>query len=264
MRSPETSVGRQYYYWSCDHLLTCTNIAEYRLTSISGTIPIQIAFLVAFSQLVPAHTVTLFRGIMSLRVPRFPLVYLGIIVVLSLTPILSRAAVWLAVFGFIVSWTYLRFYKKAFPDLDSSQPALLRGDASETFAFAEFFPAPVKPFVATVSDQIFEILVSINVCTPFSASDLSAARAENIGQRRGGGGGVRAEAERRRAIALKALDQRLSSASTSKPASQATHHPSGHTVDAQPGPSTQTAMTSQPEPMLGETTYHPESDDEKN
>ncbi len=75
------------------------------LTTIAGTIPLQISFLVAVSQLVPAHTVTLFRGILSLRVPRFPLLYLGLVTALSLTPLLTSAAFFLALFGLLTSWT---------------------------------------------------------------------------------------------------------------------------------------------------------------
>lgn len=230
------------------------------LTVIGGTVPVQISFLVAFSQLVPAHTVTLFRGILSMRVPRFPLLYIAGVFALSLTPILSSASFWLAVFGFLTSWTYLRFYKSVFPDLDSSQSVSLRGDASETFAFAEFFPGPVKPLIAAVANQIFDVLVVMRLCTPFSPADTSAARGETFLQR-GTPGSARAEAERRRAIALKALDQRLHAASAS-PASRSSPQPPSHTagptVQTQPGPATQTAMTSQPGPMLGDTKFEPD------
>ncbi|KYK55720.1 hypothetical protein DCS_07684 [Drechmeria coniospora] len=242
-------------------LFTLTRNESWTLTVISGTVPIQISFLVAFSQLVPAHTVTLFRGILSLRVPRFPLVYVGIVAVLSLTPLLSRAAFWLAVFGFLTSWTYLRFYKSVFPDLDTSQPAALRGDASETFAFAEFFPAPVKPFVATFADHVFDVLVAVRLCTPFSPADMSSSRGDRLLQR-GTPGSARAEAERRRAIALKALDQRLNAATGGAggwPSSQNPSQPTGPTVQTQPQPSTQTAMTSQPGQLLGETKFEPDN-----
>jgi hypothetical protein len=237
-----------------------------RLITIAGTVPVQMAFLVAFSQLVPAHTVTLFRGILSMRVPRFPLVYIGIVTVLSLTPLLSSASFWLAIFSFLTSWTYLRFYKTVFPDLDSSQPSSLRGDASETFAFAEFFPEPAKPVVAAFADQVFAVLVSMRVCTPFSQADMAAARGENSLQR-GTPGSARAEAERRRAIALRALDQRLNAASGSsggRASSQPPAQPSGPTVQTQPQTNTQAAMMSQPGAMLGETKYEPDVDDSAN
>ncbi|RDA94802.1 hypothetical protein CP533_4248 [Ophiocordyceps camponoti-saundersi (nom. inval.)] len=247
-----------------------TRNESWTLAVISGTVSLQVSFLVAFSQLIPAHTVTLFRGILSLRVPRFPLLYMAIVAVLSLTPLLSRAAFWLAVFGFMTSWTYLRFYKVVFPDLDSSQPASLRGDASETFALAEFFPASVKPIVATLSDHVFDFLVAMRLCTPFSHADVFAARGDRYMQR-STPGSARAEAERRRAIALKALDQRLNAASSSssssgsrppQPAQPAPVQATGPTVQTQPQPSTQNAMTSQPEPMLGETKFEPDHDEE--
>lgn len=222
------------------------------------------SFLVAFSQLIPAHTVTLFRGVVSLRVPRIPLIYIGIVTVLSFTPLLSRAAFWLANYSFLTSWTYLRFFKVVFPDLDSAQPSSLRGDASETFAFAEFFPGPVKPFVAAVSDQIYNILVAIRLCKPSAQRGLGAGR-DSFAQR-GAPGSARAEAERRRAIALKALDQRLNAATAaarqSAPAPPpASVQPTGPPVQVQPQAGAQTAMKSEPGPMLGETKFEPEEDD---
>jgi hypothetical protein len=226
------------------------------LTSINGSIPLQISFLVAFSQLVPSHTVTLFRGIVSLRVPRFPLIHILTVFLLSLTPLLSVASVLLVTSAFLTSWTYLRFYKSAFPDLETAQTSTLRGDASETFAFAEFFPSPVKPLVAAVSNQIFSVLVSLRICTPFSAADVSASRGETFVQR-SAPGGARAEAERRRALALKALDQRLNNV-TAKATSKAQPPPSGPSsgVPVQAQPNSQPAM-------LGETPYQPDREDAK-
>ncbi|KAH8677327.1 eukaryotic integral membrane protein [Xylariales sp. PMI_506] len=243
-------------------LFSVTRNERWTLTTIAGTIPLQISFLVAFSQLVPAHTVTLFRGVLSLRVPRFPLIYISVVTILSLTPLLTTASLLLANFGLLTSWTYLRFYKTVFPDLDSSQPTSMRGDASETFAFAEFFPGPVKPVVAAFTEQIFNVLVAMRICTPFSQADLSAAHGGNYVPR-GTPGGVRAEAERRRALALKALDQRLHAAtagSVTRSHSQPPGQSSNSTVSTQPQPSTQTAMTSQPAAMLGETNYVPDQD----
>lgn len=242
-------------------LFILTGNEGWTLTVIAGTTPIQIALLVAFSQLVPAHTVTLFRGILSLRVPRFPLLYISIVTVLAMTPLFSSATFFMAIYGFLASWTYLRFYKRVFPDLDSSQPSSLRGDASETFAFAEFFPGPLKPTVASFSNTVFNILVSLRICTPFTQADISAARGDNNFLQRTVPGSARAEAERRRALALRTLDQRLQAATAAR--SQPTpppREPTGPTVQTQPPASTQTAMTTQPAPMLGETKYTPDNE----
>jgi hypothetical protein len=228
------------------------------LTSVNGSIPLQISFLVAFSQLLPAHTVTLFRGVVSLRVPRFPILHVLAVTILSLTPLLSVASFLLVTTAFLTSWTYLRFYKSSLPDLESSQPSSLRGDHSESFAFAEFFPDPVKPAVAAVATQVFDLLVVLHVCRPFSAADISTSRGESLGQR--GSGGARAEAERRRAIALKALDQRLSAVTTvtgPKPPTSSAPPPT-----VQPGVPVQAQPNAQPE-MLGETSYVPDQEDGK-
>lgn len=202
-------------------------------------------------------------------VPRFPLLYVCLITILSLTPVLSAASFFLAIFGFLSSWTYLRFYKTVFPDLDSSQPSSLRGDASETFAFAEFFPGPVKPVVAAASNRIFDVLVAMRICAPFSQDTVSATTTRgSIQMQRTVPGTARAEAERRRALALRALDQRLQAASAgaAKPGPAAPAHPTppsqptGPTVQTQPQPNAQRAMTSQPTAMLGETSYTPDQE----
>jgi hypothetical protein len=89
--------------------------------------------------------------------------------------------------------------------------ALSRGDASETFSFASFFPDPIQPPINAVATIIFNILVRIGICRSWSQGEieLSNARAE---QREGGASytlgsssrtnapvsTARAEAERRR------------------------------------------------------------------
>ncbi|KAK3946348.1 eukaryotic integral membrane protein-domain-containing protein [Diplogelasinospora grovesii] len=258
---------------------TVTRDERWTLMTIAGTIPLQISFLVAFSQLVPAHTVTLFRGLLSLRVPRFPLLYVGVVTALCMTPILTSTSFFLAIYGLLTSWTYLRFYKAVFPDLDSSQPSSLRGDASDTFAFAEFFPGPVRPFVAGISETVFNVLVAMRLCVPFNAAEHSAVRGGDgnfMMQRSSVPGSARAEAERRRALALKALDQRLHAA-TATAATRAQNaappppvHPpapsaSGPTVHSQPQVNSQKTMTAQQaggsSGLLGETSYNPDGED---
>jgi hypothetical protein len=163
----------------------------------------------------------------------------------------------LAYFGFMTAWVYLRFYR-ASPSLSSAATgdgSVIRGDASDTFAFAHFFPEPIQTPLGALADGLYSTLVSLKVCTPFSDHDIDAgneqasARAEgglpsimNPNSRGGRGGGTRAEAERRRALALKALDQRLHAAAARGPTASA--------PTAASGPS-----------MLGETTYEPDQPD---
>lgn len=97
----------------------------------------------------------------------------------------------------------------------------MKGDASDTFAFVAFFPDRIHPFLAPVCDSVYATLVQLKVCTPFSDEAIEAGNENAASRSEGGlpslmngrgGSGRRAEAERRRALALKALDQRLNAA----------------------------------------------------
>ena len=214
------------------------------LAFIQGSVALQGAFLVAFKQLVPEHTVTILKGIIKIRVKHFPAIFLAANTISGLVVGTDTALV-LGWVGFFTSWTYLRFYKKQIELSGSSTggPAI-KGDASETFAFAYFWPDVVQPPIAAVTDGVYNALVAMRIITPFSAAEVetgnvqATARGEgglpsllNQGGRRGGGG-KREEAERRRALALKALDQRLHAATTTKqqPAAAPPPAPAGQEV----------------------------------
>ncbi|KAF2639350.1 cytochrome c oxidase subunit I [Massarina eburnea CBS 473.64] len=225
-------------------------------TTISGGIAIQAGFLVSLKQLVPEHTVAIAKGLIRMRVKHFPAIFLLTNTISGLL-LGTETAMFLAWFGFFTSWVYLRFYRVS-PSLSSTATgdgSVSKGDASDTFSFAHFFPEPLQIPVGNIADQVYSTLVSIKLCTPFSAEDIDAgneqaiARAEgglpsimNPNSRGGKGGATRAEAERRRALALKALDQRLHSAS-SRP----------QPPPAAPAP----AVLSHPN-TLGGTNYEPE------
>ena len=176
----------------------------------------------------PEHTVTILKGIIKIRVKHFPAIFLAANTISGLVVGTDTALV-LGWAGFFTSWAYLRFYKKQVELSGSSTGGpIIKGDASETFAFAYFWPDVVQPPIAAVADGVYNALVAIRILTPFSAEEVetgnvqATARGEgglpsllNQGGRRGGGG-KREEAERRRALALKALDQRLQAATTNK------------------------------------------------
>ena len=218
------------------------------LTPISGGITIQAAFLVAFKQLVPEHTVSIFQGVVKMRVKHFPAIFLLANTISGLLFGTDTAAIFAWV-GLVTFWIYLRFYKRQ-PDLSGTNTSGqgIKGDASETFAFATFFPDRIQPPIAAVCDQIFILLCNMKLCVPFSDEAIAsgneqvAARGEGglpslLSQGRGARGmGKREEAERRRALALKALDQRLmASSSRTAPASAAVAPavPEGHKIPGQ-------------------------------
>ncbi|EUC38934.1 hypothetical protein COCVIDRAFT_30021 [Bipolaris victoriae FI3] len=228
-------------------------------TTISGGIAIQAGFLVSFKQLVPEHTVAIAKGLIRMRVKHFPAIFL-LTNTLSGIIIGTETAMYLAYFGFMTAWIYLRFYRIS-PSLSSTatgEGSFIRGDASDTFSFAHFFPEPIQTPLGAFADGVYNTLVSLQVCTPFSDRDIDAgneqatARAEgglpsimNPNSRGGRGGATRAEAERRRALALEALNQRLNAAASRGPSASA---PAAVSVSG-------------PSQSLGETNYEPDRPD---
>jgi hypothetical protein len=193
---------------------------------ICGSVPIQAGFLVAFKQLVPEHTVAIAKGIIKMRVKHFPAMFL---LANTISGILSASlpTVLLSWIGFTASWTYLRFYRKTqlLSSSSTGDASTIRGDASDTFAFAHFFPEPIQTPLSLVSDKVYDILITLKICTPFSDEEVNTGNEQAMARAEGGlpsimnggrGGGRREEAERRRALALKALDQRLHAA-TNRP-----------------------------------------------
>ena len=171
---------------------------------------------------------TILRGLVKIRVKHFPAIFLAANTISGIILGTDTALV-LAWLGFGISWTYLRFFKYQ-PDISGAVigGGQLRGDASETFAFAYFWPDAIQPPIAAVGDRIYNALVAARMLSPFSAEDIETSN-EQASVRVEGGlpsllntgggrrlGGKREEAERRRALALKALDQRLHAATANR------------------------------------------------
>ncbi|TKA75444.1 hypothetical protein B0A55_04874 [Friedmanniomyces simplex] len=190
---------------------------------------LEAGFLVALKQLVPEHTVSLFRGALRVRIKHFPALFTLANMISG--PLLGTdTALWLSLLGFMTGWIYLRFFRVNELSGGSStggEGAVMKGDASDTFAFMAFFPDAMHPFLSPVCDAVYATLVSFKIFTPFSEEAVEAGN-ENVASRSEGlpsimngegGSGRRAEAERRRALALKALDQRLNAAAATRTAS---------------------------------------------
>lgn len=203
-----------------------------------------------------------------MRVKHFPALFL-LLNTLSGFIIGTDTAAILAWLGLLTSWTYLRFYKRQ-PDLTGTSTTGLgiKGDASETFAFACLFPDVMQPPIAFVADQIYALLVAVKVLRPFSDDDIASGNQQVLARGEAGlptllsnqrgasrGSGKREEAERRRALALKALDQRLQAAAGGQPQAGPSmlSEPAGRTNSISPTPSATNGG------MLGETSYNPEN-----
>lgn len=195
-------------------------------TPLNGLVALEAGFLVSLKQLVPEHTVSLFKGVIRMRIKHFPAVF--VLANMLSGPLLGTdTALWLSLFGFLTSWLYLRFFRisEISTAATGGDATIMKGDASDTFAFVAFFPDAMHPFLSPVCDTIHSTLVQLHVCTPFSDEAIEAGNESAASRSEGGlpsimdgrgGEGRRAEAERRRALALKALDQRLNAAAAGR------------------------------------------------
>ncbi|CAI2163528.1 5325_t:CDS:2 [Funneliformis geosporum] len=173
-----------------------TYLCEYAITGYVS----YFGFLVGLKQLIPEHLLKPVKGLSLCRVKHLPSLFVSISFACFLL-FESQTQFLLVFYGSFISWVYLRFFKY--------QDGLI-GDRSETFSMASFFPEFIQPVVKIISTIVFNILVMLKCCKPISkrrfAIDLENLPTTYIPTMPGS---QRAEAERRRALALKALDARL-------------------------------------------------------
>ncbi|KAF7339318.1 DUF1751-domain-containing protein [Mycena sanguinolenta] len=177
-----------------------------------GQMALQIAILVAFTQLIPEHQVQLF-GVLKARVKTLPMAYLTLSTVLTF---LGFQCPWIIIqFGWFVGWIYLRFYKKNTGDSVGGVESY--GDRSETFSLISWFPPFVHYPLGLLGNFVHSLATRFHLI-PTSSADLESGYSQVPGS-------ARAEAERRRAMALKALDQRLANTAAPAGTSQSTSPP---------------------------------------
>ncbi|SNX86125.1 uncharacterized protein MEPE_04834 [Melanopsichium pennsylvanicum] len=195
-------VGSNIIAWGLQLLLFGVFRKEVLIWGIQfhGLQALQTAFLVAFTQLIPEHQVQIFSGALKLRVKDLPMLY---VTVSNIMCLIGYTSPWILIqFGWLISWAYLRFFK-----INESG---FKGDRSEAFAFVNWFPPIAHKPVQFISTTLFNLFVRIKVVQPWTGGDYAELESATLNGQVPQHGSARAEAERRRAMALKALDQRLS------------------------------------------------------
>ncbi|KAI0328132.1 DUF1751-domain-containing protein [Cubamyces sp. BRFM 1775] len=177
-----------------------------------GQMALQIGVLVAFTQVIPEHQVQLF-GVLKARVKTLPMAYVTFSTVMCLIGFQCPFIV--IQFGWLVSYIWLRFYKKNSGEILSGGPAY--GDRSETFAFVSWFPPFIHTPITLLANTAHMLATKFHLI-PTGSIDVEAGYSQLPG-------GARAEAERRRAMALKALDQRVASGASSPAPARAANGP---------------------------------------
>ncbi|KAJ7808223.1 hypothetical protein B0H14DRAFT_2870581 [Mycena olivaceomarginata] len=204
-----------------------------------GQMALQIAILVAFTQLIPEHQVQLF-GVLKARVKTLPMAYLTLSTVMTF---LGFQCPWIIIqFGWFVGWIYLRFYKKNTTDSVGGVDSY--GDRSETFSLISWFPPFIHYPLGLLGNFVHSLATRLHLI-PTSSADLESGLYSQVP------GGARAEAERRRAMALKALDQRL--ANTAAPPAGNSQGTSPPKAPRAPPPAAAAIPSSPPAPRAERT-----------
>ncbi|XP_059609369.1 transmembrane protein 115 [Phlebotomus argentipes] len=164
------------------------------------------AVCVAVHQIMPDHLIA--RTPMgNFRNRNIPLTLFMVAVLLWLLDLLEGRYPTMFLAGIITSWIYLRFVQR---HRNGS-----RGDYSENFAFVRFFPNLLQPFVAAVVNPIYYIFRRLGIIrhvpVPQETSNTLPLSSVSISM----SGVDPYDMERRRQIALKALNERLSKATDS-------------------------------------------------
>jgi len=143
----------------------------------------------------------------KIRNRHVPILVLILAIIVNIFGGVSGTYPWLFGMGLLTSWTYLRFYQK--------HNNKTTGDSADHFMFASFFPEPISPVVAVVANTIFSLLVRMKICKRQVHRYNMAAPSGSITVSLPGTNAE--DAERRRQIALKALNERLSKMEESTP-----------------------------------------------
>jgi hypothetical protein len=171
-----------------------------------GQMALFISLLVSFTQVIPEHQVQIL-GFIKARVKRLPMAYLTFSTIMTLFGFQSPYI--LIQFGWFVSWIYLRFYKRSVGD--SLGGGVSYGDRSETFALTSWFPPFLHTPLSMLGNTVYKLATRFHLLPTSVPHDIESGGYSQVP------GGARAEAERRRALALKALDQRLANSSSGSP-----------------------------------------------
>ncbi|XP_028908291.1 transmembrane protein 115 isoform X2 [Ornithorhynchus anatinus] len=91
----------------------------------------------------------------QVRMKVVPMLLLLSLVLLRLTTLVRSSALASYGFGVLSSWIYLRFYQRH---------SRGRGDMSDHFAFATFFPEILQPVVGLAANLVHGLLVKARVC----------------------------------------------------------------------------------------------------
>ncbi|XP_078440405.1 rhomboid protein-like protein [Wolffia australiana] len=165
----------------------------YLYVQISGFQGVLLGFLVGIKQIMPDQEISLF-SLLKIKAKWLPSLFVLASTAWSFFSLEAMSYLPTLIFGVYTSWIYLRYLQKK-PETN------LRGDPSDDFAFATFFPEFLRPIVGPIASIFHRLL-----CGRSQIAD------QDKGIREGGfplPGSDPIEASRRRERGARALEQRL-------------------------------------------------------
>jgi hypothetical protein len=158
-------------------------------------------FAIAVKQAMPDH-VLVSSPFGKLRNLHVPLLLLFAAVIARLIGAVDLPFPIMFSWGLFISWVYLRFYQR------HSNGS--RGDMADNFGFASFFPSRLSLFIAVIANLVYSLLVRLHICRTLQRKyDIGAPTTITVTLP----GASAQEVERRRVLAIKALNDRLNTAS---------------------------------------------------
>ncbi|KAK6463974.1 eukaryotic integral membrane protein-domain-containing protein [Scheffersomyces coipomensis] len=178
---------------------------------VISSMAINMGLFVAIKQRISNHYFIFFKGNLRVKVTFLPFILLVTCFILQFLSEEFYISFILSFLGFVISWVYLRFFKKGTNERQSyllpfalnrkrsgknkfkptsSNPTsingsnhaadnslqldngLIRGDRSEQFSFYTFFPSPISMFVKLISVLVFTTLVHYKVIDPNDFTDF--------------------------------------------------------------------------------------------
>ena len=119
---------------------------------IHGGLGFLAGVLVALKQTMGDSTVL---RVPQVRMKAVPVLLLLLLAALRLATLIESPALASYGFGLLSSWVYLRFYQRH---------SRGRGDMSDHFAFATFFPEILQPAVGLAANLVHTLLVKVRLC----------------------------------------------------------------------------------------------------
>ncbi|KAJ8906463.1 hypothetical protein NDN08_002956 [Rhodosorus marinus] len=161
---------------------------------ISGCIGLVTASTVALKQLIPENQIKLFRSY-NIKAKHLTAIVVTSTLVLCVVGLLGVYKLIMSLLGAYYGWLYLRFFQVRDKGI---------GDQNSAFSFQSFFPRQIQPFIGSVSTRVYKtftpIVARVHQSVPTSVDEEDPSATPNVSED---------DLERRRQIAMKALNERL-------------------------------------------------------